>query len=52
MALSLWFIVNLNGDYRITINIPMIGAIPQDMALAEGLPEFLEFEVVEMDGNW
>ena len=46
MALSLWFIVNLNGDYRITINIPIeVGAIPQDMALAEGLPEFLEVEV-------
>ena len=46
MAISLWFIVNLNGDYRITINIPIeVGAIPQDMALAEGLPEFLEVEV-------
>ena len=46
MALSLWFIVNLNGDYRITINIPIeVGAIPQDMALAEGLPECLEVEV-------
>ena len=46
MALSLWFIVNLNGDYRITINIPIeVGATPQDMALAEGLPEFLEVEV-------
>lgn len=46
LAISLWFIVNLNSDYRITITIPIeVGAIPQDMALAEGLPEFLEVEV-------
>ncbi|MGB0346859.1 MAG: CdaR family protein [Balneolaceae bacterium] len=46
MALSLWFIVNLNGDYRITINIPVeAGAVPPDMALVDGLPEFLQVEV-------
>ncbi len=46
MALSLWFIVNLNGDYRITINVPVeAGAVPLDMALVDGLPEFLQVEV-------
>lgn len=46
MALSLWFIVNLNSDYRITINIPVeTGEIPSDMALVDGLPEFLQVEV-------
>jgi len=46
MALSLWFIVNLNGDYRITINVPVeVGAIPSNMALVDGLPEFLQVEV-------
>lgn len=46
MALSLWFIVNLNGDYRITINIPVeAGVVPPDMALVDGLPEFLQVEV-------
>jgi YbbR domain-containing protein len=46
MALSLWFIVNLNNDYRITINIPVeTGEIPEEMALVDGLPEFLQVEV-------
>lgn len=46
MALSLWFIVNLNSDYNISINIPLRqGAIPDDMALVEDLPEFVQVEV-------
>ncbi len=46
MALSLWFIVNLNGDYRITINVPVeAGIVPPNMALVDGLPEFLQVEV-------
>jgi len=46
MAISLWFIVNLNGDYRITVNIPVeAGAVPPNMALVDGLPEFLQVEV-------
>ena len=46
MAISLWFIVNLNGDYNTTINIPLEpGTIPKDMALVEGLPEFVQVEV-------
>lgn len=46
MALSMWFIVNLNGDYRITINVPVeAGDVPPDMALVDGLPEFLQVEV-------
>lgn len=46
MAMSLWFIVNLNGDYNISINVPVEpGNIPDDMALVEDLPEFVQVEV-------
>ncbi len=46
MAMSLWFIVNLNGDYNININVPIeTGSIPDDMALIEDLPEFVQVEV-------
>ena len=46
MALSLWFIVNLNGDYNISINVPIqLGNIPDDMALVDDLPEFVQVEV-------
>lgn len=46
MAMSLWFIVNLSGDYNININVPLeLGTIPDDMALVEGLPEFIQVEV-------
>ncbi len=43
MAISLWFIVNLSGSYSITLNIPIEpGNIPDDMALTESLPEFVQ----------
>tara|TARA_R110000868_G_scaffold235273_2_gene489028 strand:- start:17068 stop:18081 length:1014 start_codon:yes stop_codon:yes gene_type:complete len=46
MAMSLWFIVNLNGDYNISINVPIeSGNIPNDMALIEDLPEFVQVDV-------
>ena len=46
MALSLWFIVNLNGDYNITINVPLeLGNIPDNMALVDDLPEFVQVDV-------
>lgn len=46
MAMSLWFIVNLNGDYNISINVPVEpGSIPDDMALVEKLPEFVQVDV-------
>ncbi|MCG8374706.1 MAG: hypothetical protein MI700_14280 [Balneolales bacterium] len=46
MALSLWFIVNLNGDYSTTINVPLrTGDVPDDMALVEGLPEFVQVDI-------
>lgn len=46
MAMSLWFIVNLNGDYSISMNFPIeAGDIPEDMALVQGLPEFVQVEV-------
>lgn len=46
MAMSLWFIVNLNGDYNISINVPLeSGDIPIEMALVEDLPEFVQVEV-------
>lgn len=49
LALSMWFIVNLNGDYSISINVPLrTGDIPENMALVEGLPEFVQ---VEVSGN-
>ncbi len=46
MAMSLWFIVNLNGDYNISINVPIeSGNIPPEMALVEDLPEFVQVDV-------
>ncbi|MFN1834899.1 YbbR-like domain-containing protein [Balneola sp. MJW-20] len=49
MAISLWFIVNLNGNFSISIEMPVIiGDIPEDMALTKGLPESVN---VEMTGD-
>jgi YbbR domain-containing protein len=46
MAISLWFIVNLSGSYSITLNISVEpGNIPEDMALTESLPEFVQVGV-------
>lgn len=46
MAMSLWFIVNLNSDYNIDLKIPIeAGSIPESMALIEDLPEFVQVEV-------
>lgn len=43
MAISLWFIVNLSGSFSITLNVPIEpGNIPEDMALTEDLPEFVQ----------
>lgn len=46
MAISLWFIVNLSGSFNITINIPVEpGNVPENMALTEDLPEFVQVSV-------
>ena len=43
MAISLWFIVNLNGSFSIDLNIPVEpGNVPENMALTENLPEFVQ----------
>lgn len=46
MAVSLWFIVNLSGSFSINLNIPIEpGNIPEDMAMTEELPEFVQVGV-------
>lgn len=46
MAVALWFIVNLSGSYSINVNLPIEpGNIPEDMALTEELPEFVQADV-------
>lgn len=43
MAISLWFIVNLSGSFSIELNIPVEpGNVPENMALSENLPEFVQ----------
>jgi YbbR domain-containing protein len=43
IAISLWFAVNLNGIFNITVNMPLeLGNIPTDQALTDELPEFVE----------
>lgn len=43
IAISLWFAVNLNGIFNITVNMPLeVGNIPNDMALTDKLPEYVE----------
>lgn len=46
LALSLWFIVNLNNDYNITLRIPLEpGMVPQNRALVQELPEYASVEI-------
>lgn len=46
MAISLWFIVNLSSSFNITVNVPMeAGNLPENMALTEPLPEFVQVGV-------
>jgi len=43
IAISLWFAVNLNGIFNITVNMPLeIGSIPNDLAITDELPEYVE----------
>ncbi len=43
IAISLWFAVNLNGIFNITVDMPIeVGAIPADRALTDELPETVE----------
>lgn len=40
LALCLWLMVNLSRDYNLNIQLPIsLGAVPEDRALAEDLPE-------------
>ncbi|MFP8490189.1 hypothetical protein ACKGJO_13975 [Gracilimonas sp. Q87] len=42
-AVALWFIVNLSSSYSINLNLPIEpGNIPEDMALTEELPEYVQ----------
>ena len=43
IAISLWFAVNLNGIFNITVNMPLeIGNVPDDLALTDKFPDFVE----------
>ncbi len=43
IAISLWFAVNLNGIFNITVDMPLeIGDIPDELALTDELPETVE----------
>lgn len=49
MALSLWFIVNLNSSFSVTIDMPLeLGEIPEEQALTQSLPASVS---VEMSGD-
>jgi len=40
LALCLWLMVNLSRDYNLNVELPIsLGAVPQEQALAENLPE-------------
>lgn len=46
LALCLWFLVNLSRAYVLNVNLPIqLGNIPDDMALAEDLPDFATVSV-------
>lgn len=41
LSLCLWLMVNLNRDYNLNVNLPIVlGNIPADRALTEELPDF------------
>lgn len=43
IAISLWFAVNLNGIFNITVNMPLeVGNIPDELALTDKLPDYVE----------
>lgn len=40
LALCLWLLVNLSRDYNLNVSLPItLGAVPEDQALKEDLPE-------------
>jgi YbbR domain-containing protein len=46
LAISLWLIVNLGGSFSINVNVPVEpGNVPENMALTENLPEFVQVGV-------
>lgn len=43
VALSLWFVVNLNGVFNISVQMPLVvGNVPGNMALTDDLPTHVE----------
>ncbi len=43
VSISLWFAVNLNGIFNVTVQMPLeVGNIPDDMALTNQLPQYVE----------
>lgn len=43
VALSLWFVVNLNGIFNISVQMPLVvGNVPSNMALTDDLPAYVE----------
>lgn len=43
IAMSLWFAVNLNGTFNITINMPLeVAYLPNNLALSNNIPETVE----------
>lgn len=43
VALSLWFVVNLNGVFNISVQMPLVvGNVPGNMALTDDLPSHVE----------
>ncbi len=46
VALSLWFIVNLNGVFNVSVQMPLvIGNVPDNMALTDDLPEYVNVDL-------
>lgn len=46
IALTMWFIVNLNGTFNVTVKMPIeLAGLPSDKALTDNLPEYVEVDL-------
>ncbi len=46
MGIGLWFMVNMDGEYSLTIRVPVqLGEIPSDRALANPIPDAVDVTV-------